>query len=139
VAHVFFPQPLRGLAGDAHDVEAPGATLRELIANLSERFPGMRERLIDPEDDDALMPGMAAVVDGEVTNMGLRTKLEADTEVHFMPAIAGGAPQVTGGCGLTPVSCWAESSPLGEGAGQAREVVVKPVLSTSVKRGSKRR
>ena len=91
MAHVFFPTPLRGLAGGVPDADVPGGTLRELINNLAERFPGMRERLIDSEDGDRLIPGLAAVVDGEPTNMGLRTKLEPDTEVHFLPAIAGGS------------------------------------------------
>ena len=37
---------------------------------------------------DAL--GVSAIVEGEATVLGLRQQLEPDSEVHFLPAIAGG-------------------------------------------------
>ncbi|MEX2598344.1 MAG: MoaD/ThiS family protein [Dehalococcoidia bacterium] len=91
MATVFIPTVLRRLAGGEQTVKAPGATLRELVDNLETRYPGLKERFIDPEDPDALMPGLAAVVDGEATILGLRQPLEPDSEVHFIPAIGGGA------------------------------------------------
>jgi molybdopterin converting factor small subunit len=91
MAVVFIPTPLRKYAGGQTSVTVPGATLRELMRNLEERFPGLRERLISPEDEERIIPGLTAIVDGEPINMGLRTKLDEQTEVHFLPAIAGGA------------------------------------------------
>ncbi len=92
MAVVFIPTPLRKYADGQTSIIVPGTTLRELINNLEERYPGFKERFLDPDDDDRLMPGLAAFVQGEPTNMGLRTKLEEDDEVHFLPAIAGGSP-----------------------------------------------
>ncbi len=85
------PITLRAHTGGEARLEVPGATLRALVRNLDERCPGVRERLVHPDDPDRLMPGLAAVVDGEPTNMGLLTPLGEDSEVHFLPAIAGGA------------------------------------------------
>ena len=72
-------------------MEVPGASLRSLVRNLEERYPGIVESLVNPEDADRLMPGLAAIVDGEPTNMGLLTPLDERSEVHFIPAISGGA------------------------------------------------
>lgn len=88
MAVVFVPVALRKLTGDVARLHMPGATLRELIANLETRFPGMQTQLTE---GDRLKPGLAAVIDGEATVNGLRTKLRDDSEVHFLPAIAGGA------------------------------------------------
>jgi len=51
----------------------------------------MRERIIDDEDESRLIPGLAAVIDGDASTQGLLHKLVSATEVHFLPAIAGGA------------------------------------------------
>ncbi len=82
--------PLRRFIGGESSVEAPGQTLRELIDNLEERYPGIREHLVNPEESGKLALGLAAIVDGEPTNMGLLTTLDERSEVHFLPAIAGG-------------------------------------------------
>ncbi len=91
MAIVYIPLPLRAYADGESKLEAPGATLRALVRNLDARCPGLRERVVHPDDPDRLMPGLAAVVDGEPTNMGMLTPLAPDSEVHFLPAIAGGA------------------------------------------------
>lgn len=92
MAVVFLQTPLRRFIGDQPYVEAPGRTLRELIDNLEARYPGIKEYLVNPEESGRLALGLAAVVDGEPTNMGLLTMLDEGSEVHFLPAIAGGAP-----------------------------------------------
>ena len=92
MATVFLSIPLRRYSGGEANMEVPGATLRALVRNLNERYPGIAESLVNPDDADRLMPGLAAVVDGEPTNMGLLTPLDEHSEVHFIPAIAGGAP-----------------------------------------------
>ncbi len=92
MATVFLSIPLRRFTDGESSAEVPGATLRALVRNLNERYPGIAESLVNPEDADRLMPGLAAIVDGEPTNMGLLTPLDEGSEVHFIPAISGGAP-----------------------------------------------
>ena len=99
MATVFLSIPLRRYSGGEAKMEVPGATLRALVRNLNERYPGIVESLVNPDDADRLMPGLAAIVDGEPTNMGLLTPLDEHSEVHFLPAIAGGAPVLERGRG----------------------------------------
>ena len=72
-------------------LEKTSAFDRELVERLESRFPGIKERLVDADDPDTLPPGLSAIVDGEATVLGLRQPLQPDSEVHFLPAIAGGA------------------------------------------------
>ena len=72
-------------------MEVPGATLRAIVRNLNERYPGIVDSLVNPDDTDRLMPGLGAIVDGEPANMGLLTPIDERSEVHFIPAISGGA------------------------------------------------
>ena len=92
MATVFLSIPLRRYTNGEASIEVPGATLRALVRNLNERYPGIVEALVNPEESDRLMPGLAAIVDGEPANMGLLTPLDEQSEVHFIPAISGGAP-----------------------------------------------
>ena len=88
---VFIAMPMRRFTGGQATVQEDGATLRELVERLESRFPGIRERLVDEDDPDRLPPGLSAIVDGEATVLGMRQPLKPDSEVHFLPAIAGGA------------------------------------------------
>lgn len=88
MARVFIPQPLRKLAGDRIEVQIPGKNLREVIDNLEKEIPGAAAFILK---DGALKPGLAAVVGEQATRQGLLHKIDDDeTEVHFLPAIAGG-------------------------------------------------
>jgi hypothetical protein len=60
VSTVFIPTILRKYADNAAIVQVPGATLRELIENLETRHPGLKEHLVDANEPDALIPGLAA-------------------------------------------------------------------------------
>ena len=64
-----------------------GCNVREVIENLDARFPGLKDRLCDGEQ---LKPGLAVAVGPSISSAGLRQKVEADSEVHFLPAIGGG-------------------------------------------------
>ncbi|MGE3674648.1 MAG: MoaD/ThiS family protein, partial [Polyangiaceae bacterium] len=44
---VRIPTPLRTLTGGEEAVSIDGANVRELIENLEQNHPGMRERLLD--------------------------------------------------------------------------------------------
>ena len=87
MAKVFIPFSMRKLVEGQSQLDIPGATLRELVDNLEIQYPGTKERLVENE---ALKPGLSAIVGIQPTRQGLRTKLESDTEVHFLPAISGG-------------------------------------------------
>jgi sulfur-carrier protein len=91
MATVFIPTLLRKYADGTAKVDVPGTTLRELVDNLEARYPGIKEHLIDPEDPDAFIPGLAAFVDSEATILGLRQRIQEASEVHFIPAVGGGA------------------------------------------------
>ena len=87
MATVFIPSMLRPLAGDQDALEVSGATVREVVENLIERYPELNGRLLA----DGQLPGNISVaIDGEVSTLGLLDQLEPDSEVHFVPAISGG-------------------------------------------------
>ena len=91
---VWIPAALRRLTGDQETVRATGATIREVIDHLDASFPGIKARLCDGA---SLRPGLAAVVDSQVARTGLDEPVNDNSEVHFLPAIAGGAfqPRIT--------------------------------------------
>ena len=88
MARVFIPSPRRSLPAGTEEVDVIGANVREVVENLDRRYPGIRARLCI---DDEMRPGLTVAVDGNVSQMGLTHKLREDSEVHFLPAIGGGA------------------------------------------------
>lgn len=84
---VFIPPQLRTLTGGQELVVVDGQSVRELIEQLNQQFPGIRERLID---GDQLRSGLAVAVGTKVSSRGLMSKTQPDDEVHFLPAIGGG-------------------------------------------------
>ena len=94
MARVFIPQPLRNRAGGRIEVQIPGKNLREVIENLEKEIPGAAEYILK---DGELKPGLAAIVGEQATRQGLLHKIEDDeTEIHFLPAIAGGQSSALG-------------------------------------------
>ncbi len=87
MATVWIPSLLRDLTGGRETVTVPGASVRQVIDELDRLHPGVRDRLCD---GDALRPGLAVIVDSEVARLGLLQPVGPDSEVHFLPAIAGG-------------------------------------------------
>ncbi len=81
---------MQKLTGGIQVVQVEGSTVRQIINNLEVLYPGTKARLYDPEEDE-LLPGVAAIVDGDVTQLGLLEKVNEDSEVHFLPAIGGGS------------------------------------------------
>ena len=84
---VFIPALMRKLTGGKDRTTATGATLRELINDLERQFPGFRERVVENGD---LAGSVAVSINGEVITGGLSEPIPADSEIHFVPAIAGG-------------------------------------------------
>lgn len=84
---VWIPAQLRDLTGGRETVELPGRTVGEVVAALNRHYPGARDRLCR---GDALRPGLAAAVDSQIARLGLSQPVGESSEVHFLPAIAGG-------------------------------------------------
>ncbi len=84
---VFIPPLLRPKAGGAEWLDVPGSSVREVIAALDARFPGLGRALAE---GDSLRAGLSVVVDGSVSAGGLLEKVSPDSEIHFLPAIGGG-------------------------------------------------
>jgi len=89
MAEVWIPPKLQVLTAGNQQVQVDGSTVRRLINNLELQHPGIKEYLVDDEDDD-LLPGLAVIIDGEVSQLGLLEKVSDSAEVHFLPAIGGG-------------------------------------------------
>jgi len=84
---VFIPALLRKLTGGKDRTSATGVTLRELINDLDRQFPGFRDRVVENGD---LAGSVAVSINGEVITGGLSEPVPIDSEIHFVPAIAGG-------------------------------------------------
>ena len=87
---VAIPALMRNLTGGIESVTIPGATVREVIDNLENRYPGMKVRLCE---EDRLKPGIAVYIDGILTRGSIREQVDADAEIHFLPAISGGVAE----------------------------------------------
>ena len=84
---VYIPTLMRDLTGGAEKVTVEGATLRQVVNSLEDRYPGARARLCA---EDRIRPDVAVAVDGEVTRQGMLQAVRPDSEVHFVPAVSGG-------------------------------------------------
>ena len=84
---VSIPSPLRSYTAQRGEVEAQGASLAELLADLERQFPGIRFRMID--EQDRLRPHMRMFVNKVETRV-LATQLESGDEVHIFQALSGG-------------------------------------------------
>jgi molybdopterin synthase sulfur carrier subunit len=85
---VWIPALMRNLTQGQQSVQIPGHTLRELIDALDAAYPGIRTRLCD---GDTIRPGISVVIDSQVSRAGLAETVNENSEVHFIPAIAGGS------------------------------------------------
>jgi molybdopterin converting factor small subunit len=84
---VSIPQPLRSYTGEDTDVEADGATVEELLADLDRRYPGIRFRMVD--EQDSIRKHMKIFVN-RVPVRTLDTALEPSDEVQILQALSGG-------------------------------------------------
>ena len=89
MAEVWIPPRVQALTGGQKTVRVAGGTVRQLINNLEMRFPGIRARLCDEAAGD-LLPGVAVIVDGETSQLGMLERVQENSEVHFLPALGGG-------------------------------------------------
>ncbi len=88
MARVFIPTMLQPLAGGVKEVQIEAGNVRQAVDELDKLFPGMKARLVE---ENKIRSNLAVAIDGEVGRLGLLEKLSDDSEVHFVPAISGGA------------------------------------------------
>jgi molybdopterin synthase sulfur carrier subunit len=93
VTAVRIPPTLRTETGGQREVEAEGATVRELLEDLSSRYPALRSRLW--EDGD-VAPFVNVYLEGEDVRTldGLETPVKSAQTVILLPAMAGGSMPV---------------------------------------------
>ncbi|WP_158264864.1 MoaD/ThiS family protein [Blastopirellula marina] len=87
MAIVFFPAQWRDLTDGQSQLEINAACLRDLLDELDRRFPGIHTRIYE---NGAIRSSIQISLDGTLTSRNLRSPLEPQTEVHFLPAIGGG-------------------------------------------------
>ena len=89
MSRVRIPPQLRGEVGGAREVPAHGGTVRELLDDLTARFPALRRQLLE---DDEIAPFVNVYVEGEDvrTREGLETEVDDGSTVILLPAMAGG-------------------------------------------------
>jgi molybdopterin converting factor small subunit len=83
---VLIPSPLRPYT-QASEVEATGASLAELLADLDRRYPGLRFRVID--EQDKMRVHMRFFVNGEQV-FDIARPLRPTDEVQIVQALSGG-------------------------------------------------
>ena len=87
MVRVFIPTMLQPITGGTKEVNLEARNARQVIEGLEERFPGIKDWLVE---DGKIKSNLVVAVDGETSSMGLLTKVNWDSEVHFIPAIGGG-------------------------------------------------
>ncbi len=79
--------PLRSYTGGNSIVEAAGATVREALADLDRRHPGMRFRMID--EQDRIRPHIRLYVNTDPVEQ-LDQPLRPGDTLHLICALSGG-------------------------------------------------
>lgn len=87
MATVWIPPLLQDLTHGDTRLSVPGSTVREVVTELEQRYPGIAQRLCE---DGRIRPGISVVVDSFVSTVGLRHRLTESSEIHFVPALSGG-------------------------------------------------
>ncbi len=91
MAEIYLPTPLRRLTRGQSKVVTAGRTVEEALAELEERFPGLREQLREPTGE--VRRFINVFVNGaEIrTLQGPATPVGERDEVSIIPAMAGGS------------------------------------------------
>ena len=86
---VRIPPTLREEAGGERQVLAEGATVREVLDDLADRYPALAARILD---NGGIAPFVNVYVEGEDvrTREGIDTEVGPGQTVILLPAMAGG-------------------------------------------------
>ncbi len=90
MTRVRIPPTLREEVRGAREVEVEGDNVRELLEDLTSRFPALHDRVWE---DGEVAPFVNVYVEGEDvrTRDGLDTAVREGTTLILLPAMAGGA------------------------------------------------
>lgn len=84
--NVLIPTPLRSYTRQ-REVEASGATLSALLADLDRQFPGIRFRMID--EQDRMRPHIRFFLNGDAV-FDLSRPLKSTDQLFIVQALSGG-------------------------------------------------
>ena len=84
---VYIPTPLRSYARQKGEVEANGSSLEEVLADLDRRYPGLRFRIINEQDE--VREHIKIFVNQEQA-LGLDTPIQPSDEIQIICALSGG-------------------------------------------------
>ena len=87
MAMVFIPTMLQPITGGIKQTECQGRNVRQIIDALDAQYPGIKDRLVE---DGEIRSNLAVAIDGDVARMGMLERVAETSEIHFVPAIAGG-------------------------------------------------
>jgi len=87
---VRIPTPLQGLTNNLSEVAAEGGTIRDLMSDLDQKYPGLKARLYD--DAGKLRRFVNVYVNDEDIRFleNEETPVQDGAEVSIIPSIAGG-------------------------------------------------
>ena len=85
--NIFIPSPLRSYTNDKSHVDMNGDTLRDLLQNLNQRYPGIRFRMID--EQERIRTHIKIFVNREQAQ-SLSRPLQKNDEVLIICALSGG-------------------------------------------------
>ena len=90
MATVHLPRSLVTLFADPppRRLQVPAATLADLVEQLDQGWPGMRDRLV--EAGPRIREHINVFIDGE-RERDLAAAISSEAEVHIIPAVAGGS------------------------------------------------
>jgi sulfur-carrier protein len=81
MAHVTLTGNLRQLTGGVAELEVEAGSVRQLIARLGQAYPALAPHLA---------AGVAVAIDGQIYQDALLQEIPPESDVHILPAIAGG-------------------------------------------------
>ncbi|HEY9871127.1 MAG TPA: MoaD/ThiS family protein [Candidatus Obscuribacterales bacterium] len=84
---VHIPSPLRSYTGRQSRIEAEGASVAELLADMDRRYPGIKFRMID--EQESIRQHIRIFVNTEQAEQ-LSHRLNPGDTVHIICALSGG-------------------------------------------------
>jgi cysteine synthase/molybdopterin converting factor small subunit len=117
VTRVRIPPTLRDAVGGAREVDASGETVRDLLADLAERYPVLGSQVLENGNDIAPFVNVYVNNEDVRTLEGLETPVGDASTVILLPAMAGGeqtlTPSLLQAIGNTPLVELSRLSPAG--------------------------
>ena len=84
---VFLSTHLRGYTHERSEVEASGATLAEALADMERQFPGIRQHIINEQDE--IRRHMKIFINQD-QEKNLNAALKPGDSIHIIGALSGG-------------------------------------------------